>query len=73
MGKTSDRRNYTNSQIKALIMEHIHDARDRRMLYWRLVDGMTIEDIAGRLDINAKTVWNHLQTGEKELFSHLPG
>ena len=69
----SDHRKYGNSEIKALILEYIHDARDRKMLYWRLVDGMTIGDIAAKLELNDKTVWKHLQEGEAELFSHLPG
>lgn len=63
---------YTNSLIRELIKEYIHDARDRKMLYWRLVDGLTIANIAERLELNEKTVWKHLQDGEKELFSHIP-
>ena len=46
MPKTTVRPEYSNSQIKSLIMEHIHDKTDRRMLYLRLVDGDTIGEIA---------------------------
>lgn len=64
---------YSNSQIKALIMEHIHDKTDRRMLYLRLVDGDTIGEIASAVGLDDKTVWRRLHKGERELFSHLPG
>lgn len=32
---------YTNSQIRDLIREHIHSERDRKILFRRLVDGVT--------------------------------
>lgn len=31
---------YTNSQVRQLISEHIHNERDRRILERRLVDGV---------------------------------
>ena len=64
---------YTNAQIKALIMDHIHDKTDRRMLYLRLVDGDTIGEIAAKVGMDDKTVWRRLHKGERELFRHLPG
>lgn len=64
---------YTNAQIKALIMDIIHDKTDRKMLYLRLVDGDTIAEIAAKVNLDDKTVWRRLRKGERELFSHLPG
>ena len=34
---------YTNSQIKTIIQEHIHSERDRLMLFRMLIDGVTFE------------------------------
>jgi len=34
-------RTYTNSEVAILINEHIHSARDRQIIYDRLVNGMT--------------------------------
>ena len=73
MPKASSRPEYGNEQIKALIMEYIHDKTDRKMLYLRLVDGDTIGEIAGKVGLDDKTVWRRLKKGERELFSHLPG
>ena len=64
---------YTNQQVKALIMEHIHDKTDRRMLCMRLVDGDTIAEIAEAVGLDDKTVWRRLHNGEKIIFSHIPG
>ena len=73
MPKESPRPEYTNSQIKALIMEYIHDKTDRKLLYLRLVDNDTIGEIAGKVNLDNKTVWRRLHKSERELFRHLPG
>ena len=73
MPKASQRPEYGNAQIKALIMEYIHDKTDRKMLYLRLVDGDTIGEIASKVGLDDKTVWRRLHKGERELFRHLPG
>ena len=54
-------------------MEYIHDKTDRKMLYWRLVDGDTISEIASKTELDDKTVWRRLRKGERILFPHLPG
>ena len=64
---------YTNSQIKALILEHIHNADDRKMLYLRLVDGLTFEEIAGRMGMTTKTARIRIHKQEEILFKHIPG
>ena len=73
MPKASQRPEYTNAQIKALIMDVIHDKTDRKMLYLRLVDGDTISEIASKTNLDDKTVWRRLRKGERELFRRLPG
>lgn len=73
MPKASYRPEYTNAQIKARIMDLIHDKTDRRMLYLRLVDGDTIGEIAEKVALDDKTVWRRLRKGEKILFKNFPG
>lgn len=73
MPKASPRPEYTNAQIKALIADFIHDKTDRKMLFYRLVDGDTIGEIAEKVHLDDKTVWRRLRKGEKELFKHFPG
>ena len=64
---------YTNSQIRNLIAEHIHNADDRRMLELRLIDGMTFEQIGFEMGMTTKTVRVRIHKQETILFSHLPG
>ena len=64
---------YTNSQIKELILEHIHSARDRKLLYRRLVDGITFEKLAEEFQLSDRQVKTIVYKGETTLFKHLPG
>lgn len=73
MSRVYQRPNYGNQQVKELITEYIHDKTDRKMLFLRLVDGDTLEEIAETVGLDRKTVWRRLRKGEKEIFSHLPG
>lgn len=63
---------YTNSQIKELILEHIHSARDRKLLYRRLVDGITFEKLAEEFQLSDRQVKTIVYKGETILFKHLP-
>ena len=73
MPKVYQRPEYSNQQAKEIIMEYIHDKDDRKMLFLHLVDGDTIEEIAGKVGLDRKTVWRRLRKGEKVVFSHFPG
>ena len=73
MSKVYQRPEYSNQQAKEIIMEYIHDKDDRKMLFLHLVDGDTIEEIAGKVGLDRKTVWRRLRKGEKVVFSHIPG
>lgn len=64
---------YTNSQIKALIDDLIHSARDRQVLYLRLVDGLTFEKIAECMELSVRYTKTIVYKNEQILFSHLPG
>lgn len=62
---------YTNSQIKALIEEHIHSRRDRQVLFLRLVEGLTFEKIAEEMDLSVRYTKTIVYKSEEILFRHL--
>lgn len=71
---------YTNSQIRALIEEYIHSERDREVLCFRLIHGLTMEQIANRyqdnhpdIPISVDTVKRIIRKSEPILFRHIPG
>lgn len=45
---------YTNSQITALINEHVHNERDRKILIRRMVDGVCFEPLAEEFDLSVQ-------------------
>ena len=45
-------KDYTNSQISALIDEHIHNQMHRTVMRLRFIDGMTYESIAEHPDVD---------------------
>ena len=63
---------YTNSQIRELIAEHIHSERDRSILVKRLVDGLTYERIAEIMEMSPRQIKNIIYKSEQILFRKLP-
>lgn len=46
--------NYTNTQIKTVIREHVHSQRDRKLLFRRLIDGVPYERLGEEFDLSAR-------------------
>lgn len=63
---------YTNSQIRELIEDHLHSLRDRRVLCRRLIDGATIDSLAAEFDLSASQVKRIIRKNEEILFRHIP-
>lgn len=62
---------YTNSQIEALIAEHIHSERDRAILRRRLIDGICYEPLAEEFDLSVNQVRRIIYKQQDKLFRHL--
>ena len=62
---------YSNSQIREVIEEWIHDERDRRILTRRLVDGVTFERLAEEFDMSDRQVRRIVLKLQGQLFKHL--
>ena len=59
---------YTNSQIRDLIREHIHSERDRKILFRRLVDGVTFERLAEEFQMSTRQIKTIVYKNENILF-----
>ena len=64
---------YTNSQIRELIAEHIHSERDRNILIERLVNGRTFETLSEEFLLSERQIKNIVYNNEKILFRYIPG
>lgn len=62
---------YTNSRIREIIAEYIHNERDRRILERRLIDGITFEKLAEEFDMSDRQVRRIVYRLQEELFKHL--
>ena len=62
---------YSNDEIRQIIDNWIHSERNRRILYLRLIDGLTLEEIAETLLIDISTVKRNLNRDQDEVFSHI--
>jgi DNA-directed RNA polymerase specialized sigma subunit len=62
---------YTNSQIRELIAEYIHNERDRKILERRLIDGLTFERLAEEFDMSVSQMKRILVKSSSVLFRHV--
>jgi len=62
---------YTNSQIAAVIDEHIHSERDRAILKRRLIDGICFEPLAEEFDMSVPQIKRIVYKGYKTVFNKL--
>ena len=62
---------YTNSQIRDVIDEHIHSERDRAILKRRLIDGICFEPLAEEFDLSVVHVKRIVYKCESELFRRM--
>ena len=62
---------YTNSQIRALIEEYIHSERDRALLYRRMVDGICFEPLSEEFGLSVRQTKNIVYREQERLFRHI--
>ena len=58
---------YTNSQIRDLIDEHIHSERDRNILKRRLIDGIRYEPLAEEYDMSRAQIVRIVKRGIEKI------
>ena len=62
---------YTNSQMRELIDEHIHNAKHRDILKMRYLDGQTYEQIAERTDMSFQQIRTIIYKAQNKLLKYL--
>ena len=63
---------YTNSQILALIREHIHSDRDRRIMLDRLINGITMDTLSEKHELSVSQVKRIVRKNMEILMKHVP-
>ena len=62
---------YTNSQMTAVIDEHVHSSWQREALKLRYIDGLTHEQIAERLGYSTQYIKEIIKRHKPTLFANL--
>lgn len=62
---------YTNSRIRELIADHIHNERDRKILERRLIDGIVFEKLAEEFEMSPRQIRTIVHKNESVLFRHI--
>ena len=62
---------YTNTQIRKVIDDYIHNKRDRDILIRRYIDGICYEPLAEEFDLSVRQVKNIVYKHESTIFKHL--
>lgn len=63
---------YTNSRIRELIAEYVHNERNRKLLERRLIDGITFEKLAEEFELSVSQVKRIIMKESDTLFRHVP-
>lgn len=66
-------RDYTNSEIQQIIDEWVHSEKDRKILHRRLIDGLTIEELAEEFDRSPRQMQRIINRLQTKVFLHLSG
>lgn len=70
-GNVQEMIDLSNSAIAELIEEWIHNQKYRKILYRRLVDGITYEALAVEFDMSVRQIKHIVYTGETQIYRHV--
>ena len=62
---------YTNSMIREIIGEHLHNLRDRNLMCDRLIDGMVREKLAEKYELSVSQVKRIISKNSDIIFRHV--
>lgn len=62
---------YTNSRMRELILDYVHSQRDRKILYRRLIDDITFDEMSREFHLSVDQLKKIVYREQKVLFRHL--
>ena len=62
---------YSNSRIREIIGDYIHDEKHRRLMVRRLIDNVTIDRLAEEFDLSVSQVKRIIWKDSEIIFRHL--
>ena len=62
---------YSNSRVREIIAEYIHNQRDRDLVSRRLIDGIVMERLAEEFELSVSQVKRIVWKNSEIVFKHL--
>ena len=62
---------YSNSRVREIIAEYIHDEKHRALMARRLIDNITIERLAEEYELSVSQVKRIIRKNSEIVFRHL--
>ena len=62
---------YSNSRIREIIGEYIHDEKHRKLMQRRLIDNITIDRLAEEFELSVSQVKRIIWKDSEIIFRHL--
>ena len=62
---------YSNSRIREIIGEYIHDEKHRKLMERRLIDNITIDRLSEEFDLSVSQVKRIIWKDSEIIFRHL--
>lgn len=66
-----DTRDYSNTEMRALIMDFVHSERDRALMVRRLIDGVGFERLGEEFAMSDKQVKRIVYRLQEQLFRRI--
>ena len=63
---------YSNSQVREIIAEYIHDKKHRILMERRMIDNVTIERLAEEQELSVSQVKRIIKKNMGIIFRHMP-
>ena len=62
---------YTNSRMRELILEYVHSQRDRKIVYRKLIDDITFDEMSEEFHLSVSQLKKIVYREQRKLFTHL--
>ena len=63
---------YSNSRIREIIGEYIHDEKHRKLMARRMIDNVTIDRLAEETELSVSQVKRIIKKNMEVIYRHMP-
>ena len=61
----------SRKEIEELVEQWVHNERNRKIIYRRLIDGVRFDDLAGEFDLSVTQIKNIVYKGRSKILQHV--